>query len=274
MADERQQPSLSRRWTGSDLNPSAFAPELGIETNMTNRAARAWRLMSEPGPIDRARLERIKYDTGYERQGYIERMLREMAALNVKEQPELQEARRLLFSWDMTADNQGRADALALLITREYMVASYQNKPYPEPRKTLADAASHLREHFGRLDPPMSALLRLRQVRGLQRGPALRRRVRHAARSEQLGRRSRRPAAGEAWRQLPPVRRMGTTAAVRSQSIQPFGAATTRPGSVHFTDQSTLFVQHRLKPVHFWRDDVLANARLRQIVTTQVRNGG
>jgi acyl-homoserine-lactone acylase len=40
---------------------------------------------------------------------------------------------------------------------------------------------------------------------------------------------------------------------------------------MHFTDQSTLFVQHRLKPVHFWRDDVLANARSRQIVSTQVR---
>ena len=59
---------------------------------------------------------------------------------------------------------------------------------------------------------------------------------------------------------------------VRSQSIQPFGAATTRPRSAHFTDQTTLFVQHRLKPVHFWRDDVLANASSRQIITTRAGN--
>ena len=53
---------------------------------------------------------------------------------------------------------------------------------------------------------------------------------------------------------------------VTSRSIQPYGAATTRPDSVHYTDQSTLFVQHRFKPVRFWRDDVLANAARRTVV--------
>ena len=47
---------------------------------------------------------------------------------------------------------------------------------------------------------------------------------------------------------------------VRSQSIQPFGAATTRPDSPHYPDQSALFVQNELKPVHFWRVDALKNA--------------
>ncbi|HZH05766.1 MAG TPA: penicillin acylase family protein, partial [Lautropia sp.] len=130
----------------------------------------------------------------------------------------------------------------------------------------------HLRQHFGRLDPPMSAVLRLRHGPGPYTvdlpfdgasdtlraasnwdvDPDGRLRVKH----------------GDSFLQFvewAPGQR------VRSQSIQPFGAATTRPRSMHFTDQSTLFVQHRLKPVHFWRDDVLANARARQIVFTQVR---
>ena len=38
---------------------------------------------------------------------------------------------------------------------------------------------------------------------------------------------------------------------VTSQSIQPFGAATTRPESKHYTDQAPLFVAHQLKPVWF-----------------------
>jgi acyl-homoserine-lactone acylase len=38
---------------------------------------------------------------------------------------------------------------------------------------------------------------------------------------------------------------------VRSESIQPFGAATTRPGSPHYADQAPLFVEKRLKPVLF-----------------------
>jgi acyl-homoserine-lactone acylase len=54
---------------------------------------------------------------------------------------------------------------------------------------------------------------------------------------------------------------------VVSQSIQPYGAATTRPRNVHFTDQAALFIQHKLKPVHFTRADVLANATSRKVVT-------
>jgi acyl-homoserine-lactone acylase len=56
---------------------------------------------------------------------------------------------------------------------------------------------------------------------------------------------------------------------VSSRSIQPFGAATTRPRSKHYADQAALFVQHRLKPVHFWREDVLANAASRKTVTNR-----
>ncbi|MGH6633422.1 MAG: penicillin acylase family protein, partial [Sphingopyxis sp.] len=36
-----------------------------------------------------------------------------------------------------------------------------------------------------------------------------------------------------------------------SESIQPFGSATTRPGSPHYNDQAPLFVAHKLKPVLF-----------------------
>lgn len=46
---------------------------------------------------------------------------------------------------------------------------------------------------------------------------------------------------------------------VASQSIQPFGAATTRPTSPHYADQAPLFVAHQLKPVWFWRDQLRGN---------------
>ena len=38
---------------------------------------------------------------------------------------------------------------------------------------------------------------------------------------------------------------------VSSQSIQPFGAATTRPESKHYADQAALFAAHRVKPSRF-----------------------
>ena len=46
---------------------------------------------------------------------------------------------------------------------------------------------------------------------------------------------------------------------VASQSIQPYGAATTRPDSPHYSDQAALFVAHKTKPVHFWRNDLRRN---------------
>ncbi|MBB2488269.1 penicillin acylase family protein, partial [Mitsuaria sp. WAJ17] len=56
---------------------------------------------------------------------------------------------------------------------------------------------------------------------------------------------------------------------VTSRSIQPFGQAITRPGSRHFADQAPLFVRKQLKPVYFWREDVLANAVTRKTVTSR-----
>ena len=45
--------------------------------------------------------------------------------------------------------------------------------------------------------------------------------------------------------------------------------ATTRPKSVHYADQVPLFVRHGLKPVHFTREDVLAHAVRRSVVTNR-----
>ena len=253
---------------GSDLSPDDFAPELGVETKQTNRSRRAWKLMSESSLIDRSRLEEIKYDTGYERAGYLARMFAEMEALDLSDEPDLAKARDLLLTWDFTADNVGSADALALLLVRDFMSSEYQNNPWPDAREELAEAVEHLQTHFGRIDPPMGELLRLRQ------GPG------PYAVDLPLDGGSDTLRASTTWDVADDGRlavRHGDSfiqfvewqdgQRVRSESIQPFGAATTRPQNPHFTDQATLFVQHRLKPVHFWREDVLANAASRKRVT-------
>ncbi|MEC7818587.1 MAG: acylase [Pseudomonadota bacterium] len=253
---------------GSDLSAEDFAPELGIEMKQTNRSRRAWKLMSESSLIDRERLRRIKYDTAYERTGYLARMFNEMAALDLSDAPDLAKARDLLLTWDFTADNVGSADAIALLTVRDFMSAEYQNNPWPDAREELAEAADHLMTHFGRLDPPMGELLRLRQGPGpyavdlpLDGGSDTLR----ASTTWDVADDGRLAVRhGDSFIQFVEWR---DGERVRSESIQPFGAATTRPQNPHFTDQATLFVQHRLKPVHFWREDVLANAASRKLVT-------
>ena len=255
---------------GSDLPPDSVSPYLGVELKQTNRSRRAWKLMNEAEKLDNDTLRRIKYDTAYEREGYVEQLWDGLEALRTDDKT-LGRARALLLDWDFTADNIGPADALALLMIRDFMSAEYQNKPEaPDVREHLQKAVDHLMDHFGRIDPPMSELLRLRQGPGkyavdlpLDGGSdTLRASTTWAVDPD--GR--LRLVHGDSfiqWVEWRPGER------VRSRSVQPFGAAITRPDSPHFTDQATLFVQNRLKPVHFWREDALANARSRKTVTSR-----
>ena len=247
---------------GSDLDPAVFSPTLGIELKQTNRSRRAYQLLSESGVLDRAALEAIKYDTAYAREGYVARLWDALATM--KADPDLQAARDLLLGWDFTADGKGRADALALLLIRDFMAADYNNKPFPDVAEKLRAAADHLVAHFGRLDPPMGELLRLRLGgRDLPLdGGSDTLRASTTWNVDDDGRLSLKHGDSFImWIEWKPGQR------VVSRSVQPFGAASTRPASPHYTDQMKLFVEHRLKPVHFWRDDLLANASSRTTVT-------
>lgn len=247
---------------GSDLDPQAFSPIMGIELKQTNRSWRAYKLLSEASVLDRATLEAIKYDTGYERQGYVARLFDQLEAMPADGR--LAEARDLLLTWDFTADSKGAADAIALLMIRDFMSADYNNKPFPDVAEKLQAAADHLTTHFGRLDPPMSDLLRLRQGDldlPLDGGSDTLRASTTWDVAEDGRLSLKHGDSFIMWIEWQPGQR------VASQSIQPFGAATTRPASPHYTDQMQLFVDHKLKPVHFWRDDLLAKASSRRTVT-------
>ncbi|UAB79102.1 acylase [Erythrobacter sp. SCSIO 43205] len=254
---------------GSDLSPEDFSPVLGIERKQTNRSHRAFRLMSEATRLDRETLERIKYDTAYERRDYVDTMFTALEALQIDEDAngKLAEARELLLGWDFTADNQGPADALALLMIRSYMGAEYNNTPVPDIEEHLQEAVDHLMEHFGRLDPAMSQLLRLRQgdVDLPLDGGSDTLRASTTWREDEDGRLSL--VHGDSFIQW--VEWPADGGKVVSRSIQPFGAATTRPESPHYTDQMQLYVDHKLKPVRFYEDDVREHAASSKVVTNK-----
>jgi acyl-homoserine-lactone acylase len=240
---------------GSDLDPASFSDRLGIELRQTNRSRRAWKLLSESGTLNRAALERIKYDTGYERTGYVARLFDALDGL--KADGQLAKARDLLRGWDFSADGKGAADAIAMLMIREFMAADYNNKPFPDVTDKLKAASDHLMTHFGRLDPPLGDLVRLRQgqVDLPMDGGSDTLRAATTWDVDPDGRLNiKHGDSFIMWIEWTPGQR------VVSRSIQPYGAATTRPRSPHYTDQMQLFVEHKLKAVRFWRDDLLAHA--------------
>ncbi|HAJ03947.1 MAG TPA: acylase, partial [Brevundimonas sp.] len=251
---------------GSDLSPDSVPPVMGVELKMTNRARRAWKLMNEASPLDSDTLMRIKFDTGYENAGYIKRMLDDVRAIDPSEHRDLAEARKLMLDWDLTSDNIGQADAIALLMVKPFMAASYQKSAWPDAVEELTRSKDHLQKYFGTLTPQMSDLLRLRQgdVDLPLDGGSDTLRASTTWDIDDDGRLS--VKHGDSfiqWVEWLDGKR------VTSRSIQPYGAAITRPDSPHFADQAPLFVQHRLKPVHFWRDDVVASAASRKTVSSQ-----
>ena len=237
---------------GDELDAAAFSPLLGIEDDMTNRAVRLIELFEASGPIDEARLKAIKYDTAYSRTGYAKAWIDRLLALDTKGDRVLGEAQALLRQWGWNLDGKGRGDALALMVLRPANGRHYQRRAAPDPREVLSDVATHLQEHFGGLDPRLGTVLRLRHGEGasyidlpLDGGndtvrastlwdeePDGRLKVRH----------------GDSFIMFVTWDRDGR---VRSESIQPFGSATTRPDSPHYNDQAPLFVRHQLKPVLF-----------------------
>ena len=123
----------------------------------------------------------------------------------------------------------------------------YRRLQTPDPREELRLASEHLREHFGRLDPPLGGLLRLRRGETdlpLDGGPDVLRAM-PLWDAEEDGRLKVRH--GDSFIMFVSWDRAGR---VRSRSIVPYGASS-RPDSPHFADQAPLFVRRRFKPVRF-----------------------
>ena len=191
-------------------------------------------------------------------------MLDGIARLDLRSEPELANAQQLLATWDLKADGKGKADALAVMALEDAMSASYCLRPMPDPKAALVEAAGHLTKYFGRIDPPLGDVIRIRQGKvdlpDDGGGDTLR--------------------AATSWNVDPDGRlsvkhgdsfvmwiEWGKDGVVHSQSIQPYGAATTRPNDPHHADQAALFVAHKFKPVWFTRADVAAHAVRRETVS-------
>ncbi len=238
---------------GDELSREDFSPLLGIEENWTNRGARAIALFEAEGKIGRAELERIKYDTGYEQDKYPKLWMDALLAVDVGDDVDLQTAQALLAGWDWNLDGKGSGDALALML----MNTGLFNAPLGrslidtlDAKEELQKTVDHLNTHFGSIDPPMSDVLRLRHgdvdLPYIGGSDALRAATRW--RVEDDGRLA--IVHGDSFLMFVEWDAQGN---VSSQSIRPFGAATTRPESPHYNDQAPLFVQQKLKPVLFTR---------------------
>jgi acyl-homoserine-lactone acylase len=244
---------------GSELDPNSFSPLLGIETRKTNRIVRAMELLTaETGTITPERLLQIKFDTAYSRAGFAGPWIKALLALDVTREPDLAAAQKLLATWDYNSDGNAPADTIGEAMMHMANAANYHNDPLPDAHAKLREVVDALMKGFGRIDPPLGQVQRLRH--GTVDLPA-------SGGTDTL-------RAATVWDPQPDGRmrvkhgdsfimlmNWDKAGRVASQSIQPYGQATTRPRSPHYTDQMALFEGRRFKPVHFERADLLTHAR-------------
>ena len=236
---------------GSEIPPQP--PLLGVETDTTNRATRAIELMGADPSISAADLHRIKYDTGIARGGWAARWFHDIIAAPDRDDAQVRAAKAVLGRWDWNLDGRGPADALAAILMRAGQKWHYQRLPELDPHDELAKAAAYLVKYFGRIDAPLGAVLRLRHGTvdlPMDGGPEV---LRAASLWDEAPDGRLVVKHGDSFIMFMTWDRRGR---VWSRSIQPYGAATTRPASPHYSDQAPLFVRHELKPVWFYPADL------------------
>jgi acyl-homoserine-lactone acylase len=246
---------------GSELDPTAYSPLLGIEQRVTNRIVRAIELLSaEKGAITPERLMQIKYDTAYSRNSFAGPWMAKIAALDVSKEPDLAAAQALLKDWDWNSDGNGKADAVGESMMHLASRANYRREPLPDAHEKLREVVDRLMKAYGRIDPPLNDLQRLQRGAVDIQANGGTDTLRAATIWEPMPDGKMRVRHGDSFIMLINWDKAGK---VQSQSIQPYGAATTRPDSPHYTDQMKLFEAHKFKPVHFEWADAVAHATKR-----------
>ncbi len=245
---------------GSELDPARFPLTMGIERRVTNRIVRALELLSPPGKLTAQQLLKIKFDMAYSRNSFAGPWMARLLALDLHAEPDLKAAQDLLRQWDWTSDGVGRADALGEALMHMGNMANYNRMPLPDAHATLRDVVDKLMQGFGRIDPPLNEVQRL--IRGSVSLPANggTDTLRAATIWEPQSDGHMRVKHGDSFVML---MQWDAAGKVTSQSIQPYGAATTRPQSRHYTDQMDMFEAHRFKPVYFDWTDAVAHAERR-----------
>ena len=245
---------------GSELDTVKFSPLLGIEARKTNRIIRALELLDADTSITPEELLAIKFDTAYSRNSFAGAWIAKLLAADLKFEPDLVAAQNLLKEWDFNSDGKGRADALGEAMMHMANSDAYHGRPLPDARVKLREVVDALTKGFGRIDPPLGDVQRL--IRGKVNLPANggTDTLRAATVWEPQDDGQMRVKHGDSFIMLINWDKAGN---VRSQSIQPYGAATNRPASLHYTDQMQMFLDRKFKPVHFEWADAVAHAKRR-----------
>lgn len=243
----------------ADMRPEQYpdaAP--AIETYLTNRGYRAVEILSPLRSISEGQLLAAKFDLTSSERSQTMAIINEILAADSSNDAELAEIQTLLRSWDRRAANDSPAAALAGLIYQPIYNAGRANTTPPTPVEAARAAAQRLRATFGRIDPPLGDLLRLR--RGdvdlpLEGAPDVLRAIRWH--DDPDGR-----AVGDFGDGFMMIMDWAPDHTLTTRVISQWGASD-RPESPHYNDQSAMFARREWRTVEVVAPDQGAPAQAR-----------
>lgn len=215
---------------------------MGVEKQMTNRAYQINQLLNEHAEISTEILHGIKMDLNYNPLYApiiaLKKFLTEGLSTELKQAERYQVAFEHLKKWDLNTDKENTHAALAVLTitpTINHQMFKTESEDITESFKFAVDS---LHQFYGRIDVPWGEVNRL--VRGekswpMSGGPDILRAVYGWPLSEE-GKII--DIAGDSYIQFAEWRNDGT---YQVSAINTYGAAMTRPTSIHYSDQSPLF---------------------------------
>jgi len=201
---------------------------------------------------------RYKYDMSYSENSKIAQLVRKLLAMHLPDDPPddpiVQEAVKVLRSWDLRTNPENTGAAIAVLTAEPILMAQFRGKEPPELMESFIDVAHKLKKAHGRINVPWSEVNRLRRGNvdlGIGGGPD----ILHAVYGGDLKNGTVTGRAGDCYVLMVTFDENGVT----SRSIHQYGSATLDEKSPHFADQSPLFVKRRTKPVWMDEADIRAN---------------
>ncbi len=250
------------RTTAGAGNPRRedYDPSLGIEDSMTNRGLRALELFGADESITEKEFHDYKYDMRYSKDSKMAKIRARVERLDLGTDPLLAEARTVMGTWDLSADPENKATALAVHTYWNALGAhggrAVEEVTDEELRAGFAKAANLMKEKFGSLRVPWHTVNRLMRGAtdlGLGGGPD----TLHCVEGDAQKDGRFRGKVGDSYVLLAAWDADGR---VRSQSIHVYGSATLDEKSPHYADQSPIFARRELKPV--WRSEADIRAHL------------
>lgn len=241
---------------------------IGLQRFNYNRGERMKEMFdSIQGKITWQDLHRIKFDKRYSRNGSYARNFKYLYSLDESKYPDIADAIQLIKAWNWQATPDNR-NASIVLVTQEMLVKQYktpfaflmiQKNPVTEAQcvEAVRQAKKFLLKTHGTIELPMGDIFR--HQRGSVSYPASGfREVCRAADPKLIDKKKGiyKSSNGDGFMQFIKFSKEGK---VEIESVNAFGNSS-RPESVHYTDQMKLFVNETLKPTTLNRKEVFEKA--------------